>query len=327
MQYRPLGMTGIKVSAVSFGAGPVPALLTDPAAGERQHAAVRQALDAGVNWFDTAPTYGDGRSEAALGATLRALGAAGRVHVATKVRLAPERPDDIGGQVRESFTGSLRRLGLGRVTLLQLHNAVTTWRGDLPTSVTPDDVLGPGGVLEAFEALRRAGRVEHLGLTGMGDMAALRAVLDSGAFATVQVPYNLLIPRLRLTGSAGLTEMDDGKLMRTCAERGVGVIAIRVLAGGALALQPPSEHTLQTKFFPLALYDADRCRAEALAARLPDGMSLPEAAVRFVLARPAVATALVGFGGPEQVADAVRWAAAGPLPAGLAEQLVGTEPP
>jgi aryl-alcohol dehydrogenase-like predicted oxidoreductase len=320
MYRRPLGTTGIDVSAVAFGGGPVPALLTDPAPGDRPLAAIRRALDAGINWFDTAPTYGDGRSEMALGAALRALGVAGRVHVATKVRLRPERLDDIAGQVRGSFAGSLDRLGLERVTLLQLHNAVTTRRGDQPTSLTPDDVLGPGGVLEAFAGLRRSGRVEHLGLTALGDLLALQEVFRSGAFATAQVPYNLLGPRRLPTG-----EIDDGELVRACADHGVAVIAIRVLAGGALALQPPSEHTLRTKFFPLALYESDRRRAERLTAQLPPGMSLPEAAVRFVLGRPAVATALVGFGGPEQAADAARWAAAGPLPADVAARLVGTD--
>jgi aryl-alcohol dehydrogenase-like predicted oxidoreductase len=317
MQYRPLGPTGLRVSAVVFGAGPVPALLTDPDRGDRQRAALQQALAAGVNWFDTAATYGAGRSETALGAGLRALGATDRVHVATKVRLDPERLDDIPGQVRESVAGSLRRLGLERVTLLQLHNAITRERGALPTSVTPAAVLGPGGVREAFEDLRRDGLVEHVGITAIGDADALADVIGAGAFATAQVPYNLLTVSRSPGGG-----IDDGPIVRACAAVGVEVIAIRVLAGGALALRPPSAYTHTTKFLPLAIYDADRRRADRLAACLPAGVTLAEASVRFVLGRPAVATALVGFADPGEVADAARWAAAGPLPAELVDRLV-----
>jgi aryl-alcohol dehydrogenase-like predicted oxidoreductase len=315
MQYRPLGRTGLRVSAVAFGAGPVPALLTDPEQGDRQRAALEQALAAGVNWFDTAATYGAGRSETALGAGLRTLGAINRIHIATKVRLDPDRLDDIPGRVRESVAGSLQRLGLERVTLLQLHNAVTRERGTLPTSVTPADVLGD--VREMFEELRHEGLVEHVGLTAIGDADALSQVIATGAFATAQVPYNLLTVARSPDGG-----IDDGSVIRACAAAGVGVFAIRVLAGGALALRPPSAYTHTTKFFPLAVYDADRRRADRLAAALPAGLTLPEVAVRFALGRPAVAAALVGFGDPDEVTAAARWAAAGPLPADLVDRLV-----
>src|SRR4051794_35235710 len=100
MEYRPLGTTGLRISALSFGAGPVPALLTRPGQEDRQRQTIQQALDAGVNWFDTAATYGAGQSEAALGAALHTLGAAGQVHLATKVRLLPEHLEDIPTALR-----------------------------------------------------------------------------------------------------------------------------------------------------------------------------------------------------------------------------------
>ena len=99
MRQRPLGTTGLSVSAVAFGAGPVPALLTKPRQEARQRGAIRAALDAGINWFDTAATYGDGESERHLGAALHSLGTAERVHVATKVRLDLARGEDIVEQV------------------------------------------------------------------------------------------------------------------------------------------------------------------------------------------------------------------------------------
>src|SRR5687767_7265672 len=124
MLLRPLGNTGIRVSAVSSGCGPVSGLMTGEDRARRLET-VRTAIEAGVNWFDTAATYAAGRSETNLGEALRELGAADRVHVATKVRLMPEDLGSIASAVRRSFAESLRRLGLPRVALLQLHNSVT----------------------------------------------------------------------------------------------------------------------------------------------------------------------------------------------------------
>jgi aryl-alcohol dehydrogenase-like predicted oxidoreductase len=89
------------------------------------------------------------------------------------------------------------------------------------------------------------------------------------------------------------------------------------LAGGALAGNPPSPHTIKTPFFPLKLYERDLQRAEALKAHLPEGMSRQEAAVRFSLSHPGVSSAIVGFATPEQVSQAVGFASAGPLDAAV----------
>src|SRR6185295_5916352 len=131
MQTKELGSTGIQVSVVSFGAGPIPALLT---AGNSavQRTTVERALELGINWFDTAATYANGQSELNLGRTLHDLGAGENVHVATKVRLEGDDLSDIVGSVRRSLAGSLERLQLPCVSLLQLHNSVTFVAGALP---------------------------------------------------------------------------------------------------------------------------------------------------------------------------------------------------
>src|SRR5262245_60891222 len=124
MEYRPVGATGLRISAIAFGCGPVPALMTKAGQEDHQHETVCRAVASGVNWFDTAATYGDGQSESSLGAALAAAGAAGRVHVATKVRLQLDRPEPIGEQVHTSVAGSLARLRLPRVDVLQVHNSI-----------------------------------------------------------------------------------------------------------------------------------------------------------------------------------------------------------
>ncbi|MEQ2010308.1 MAG: aldo/keto reductase, partial [Limisphaerales bacterium] len=188
---RPLGDTGLTIPAIAFGAGPVSALMTDADARDRQLATVERAVSLGVDWFDTAATYGNGTSETSLGCALRELGASNTVRIGTKVRLAAEHLSDIPGAVRASVEGSLQRLGVKSIALLQLHNSITRQRGDQPTSITPGDVLRPGGVLEAFEQLRRKGLVQHLGLTGLGDEESLDEVLRTGDWATAQASLNL----------------------------------------------------------------------------------------------------------------------------------------
>lgn len=320
MNERTLGSTNIAVSAVAFGAGPVSQLLVGDAT-DVQRATIHRAVELGVNWFDTAATYGDGRSEENLGRMLAELGVQSRVRVATKVRILPERLDDVAAAARESLLASLRRLRLARVTLLQIHNSITARAGAQPTSITPAHVLAAGGLLEEMERLRAEGLVEHLGLTGLGEPAALAEVIDSGAFAAMQIPYNLLNPSAGRAMPEAFDQTDYGNLIDVCQRRKMGVFAIRVLAGGALAGRPPSPHTFKTPFFPVDLYRQDVARAAALARLLPPAMSREEAAVRFALSHPAIASAIIGFATPEEVDEAARFAAAGPLDASLLARL------
>jgi aryl-alcohol dehydrogenase-like predicted oxidoreductase len=208
------------------------------------------------------------------------------------------------------------------VTLLQLHNSITERRGDEPTSITPEDVLGPGGVLEAFNELRSQSQVRFLGLTGIGQPGAMRRVVESGAFATMQVPYNLLNPSAGHRVPSTFPEANYGNIIGDCGRRGMGVFAIRVFAGGALAGNPPSAHTLKTPFFPLALYERDRVRAAHLRVMLGPSRPLAIEAIRFALAHPHVSAAIVGFREPRQVDVAVTALQAGVLAQDAVRRLV-----
>ncbi len=223
MEYRNLGSSGVRVSAISFGAGPVSQLLT----GERkaaQRETVLAAIEQGVNWFDTAASYGDGQSEENLGRILSDLGAQEKVHVATKVRLMPNQLRAIGSHVRESVLASVRRLRLERIALLQVHNSITAEAGSQPTSLSPAHVLAAGGVLEELDRLKQRGLVERLGLTGLGEPAALVEVIESGAFDTLQIPYNLLNPSAGQPVGADFSEVDYGDLISSCAPAGWGYL-------------------------------------------------------------------------------------------------------
>jgi aryl-alcohol dehydrogenase-like predicted oxidoreductase len=305
MQFRRLGKTEIQVSAISFGAGPVSTLMVGESNQARQTAVIARARDAGINWFDTAATYGAGQSEVNLGCSLAELGVSEQVHLATKVRLVADDLRDIRSAVRRSVEGSLKRLRVPRVTLLQLHNSITARRDDEPTSLTPSDVLGSGGVLEPFQELRNEGITRDIGLTGIGQHAALREVILSGEFATLQVPYHLLNPSAGREMPPTFCDTDYGNVIADCAAMDMGVLAIRVMAGGALADNPPSPHTLKTPFFPLALYERDRERAKRLQTALGSSRPLSREAVRFALAHRQIHSALIGFGDVQQIDDAL----------------------
>src|SRR5207248_6366975 len=138
-----------------------------------------------------------------------------------------------------------------------------------------------------------AGLVSHLGLTGTGHPEAMRQVIRSGEFDTLQVPFNVLNPTAGAPGPPPDGETDYGNVVADCAAVGMGVFAIRVFAGGALLGQPPGPHTLKTPYFPLAVYQRDSERAGRLRA---GGLPPAELAVRFALSHPAVSSAIIGFG-------------------------------
>ena len=309
MRYRPLGKTGLSVSELSFGAGPVSGLMTGDSF-EDQKAVVARAIELGINWFDTAAGYGAGRSEENLGLVLESLRPQPPIHVATKVRLLLNGETDLRPLVVASVRESLRRLRLPRVTLLQVHNSITPHRGDEPTSITPDDVLGPHGMLAAMEDLRAEGLVDHFGLTGIGHPDSLRLVLQSKKFATIQAPFHLLNPSALIEMPPDFSETNYGGFLRDAHELGMGIFAIRVFAAGALLGAPPSAHTLKTPFFPLSLYERDVARAARLRETLDPPQSLQQVALRYVLSRPEISSAIIGFGAVEHVEEAVRFSIA-----------------
>src|SRR3981189_196810 len=188
MQLRVFGRTGMQLSVLGFGCGAVGGIMVrgDPADQERIAA---RAIAAGVNYFDTAVQYGDGESEKNLGRVLQKLKPA-NVIVGTKVRVPPGEFDRIADAVTVSLEGSLARLRLDRVDIFHLHNPITETGGGSALSVR--EVLND--VVPAFERLRQQGKIRFLGITALGDTAALRQVIDANAFDSAQVLYNMLNP-------------------------------------------------------------------------------------------------------------------------------------
>jgi len=286
-----------------------------------QERAVARAIEAGVNYFDTAVQYGDGESEKNLGRVLQALKPPGAV-VGTKVRLPAADTGRIGEAIARSLDASLARLRRDRVDIFHLHNSITASGGGPALSVR--QVLDE--VVPAFERLRQDGKLRFLGLTAVGDTAALHQVIDSGKFDSAQVVYNMLNPSAAMALPANYPAQDYGRLFDHTRAAGTGVIGIRVLAGGALsgsAARHPIASPPPAPIGSAMSYDADVARARRLEPLVTEGFAanLTEAATRFALSQPAIGTILVGIATPEQLEDALGAVEKGPLPAAALERL------
>jgi aryl-alcohol dehydrogenase-like predicted oxidoreductase len=305
MQYRTVGKTGVKISEIGFGCGNN-AVLMVKAPFEEQVKVVRRALDAGITFFDTAFAYGLGKSEENLGHVLKEVGA--NPVISTKIRLEADCVSDIKAATIRAVEEGLSRLDRARVDFVQLHTRVTVERGmGKRFSLTPGDVLGAGGVIEGFKAMRARGKVGFFGFSGLGDTQALHQLVDSGEFHGFQCYYNLLNPSAGHAVPKNFSAQDYGLILDRAAARGMGAFVIRVLASGALTGSPPaSGGSSGNTLSPGSDYPLDLARTEKVKAALGvAGKELTQAAIRFGLMNPHVSTTLVGFSNPTHVDEAV----------------------
>jgi len=319
METRIFGRTKMRLSVLGFGCGAVGGLMVRGDAADQERTVAR-ALDAGVNYFDTAVQYGDGQSEENLGRVLQRLKPAG-VFVGTKVRLPPGGAR-IADAVAASLDGSLKRLKRDHVDIFHLHNSITESGGGPALSVS--QVLDE--IVPAFENLRRQGKTRFLGLTAVGDTAALQRVIDSRAFDSAQVVYNMLNPSAAQALPPHDAGQDYGRLFEHTIAAGTGVIAIRVLAGGALsgsAARHPIASPPPEPIGSAPTYEGDIDAARRLMPLIAEGFaaSLTEAATRFAMSHAAVGTILVGMASPQQFDDALAAVEKGPLPPAALERL------
>ena len=311
MQKRKLGRTGLEVSVLGYGAGAVGGLFTKGRPPDQERAAAR-AIEAGINYFDTAALYGNGESERNLGRVLKALKA--QVIVGTKVRLSAEHRADVAKAIAQGMDDSLKRMGRDHVDLFQLHNPLVAKDGG--DNLAIDIALNE--VAPALEKLRRAGKTRFIGLSGVGETAALQRAIDSKLFDTIQVVYNALNPSAGGPMPKGAPGQDYGGLLDRAKAADMGTIIIRALAGGALAGTAERHPVAMQVVDPIGSapdFAADVARARQLEPLVREGAagSLTELAERFVIAHPAVSTMLVGYSTLDQLEAAIAAVNKGPL--------------
>ena len=323
MEKRRLGKTGLDVSLLGFGCGAVGGLMVGGTPADQERAVVR-ALELGINYFDTAAQYGNGRSEENLGRVLKALKP--DIYVGTKVRLPPTDPGQIGAGISKALEASLTRLQLDRVDLYQFHNAIvgSTASGNFAVESMLEEVV------PAFERLVQQGKIGHYGITAVGETASLLRVIDARAFATAQVSFNLLNPSPGAAVPKGFPAQDYSKLLAHTEAANMGAINIRVLAGGALSGSEERHALGSPPPDPIGSgrsYKTDVERAQRFIPLVREGHadSLIELALRYAIAHQAISTVLVGYSTLEQLEIAARSINQGPLSPGALARIAAIQ--
>jgi D-threo-aldose 1-dehydrogenase len=315
MKFRTFGRTGLQVSEVVFGGGWVGGVLIHQDDATKLKT-LRRAIDAGINWIDTAPGYGKGQSEQALGWLLKEIEAT--PYVSTKVMLDTAHLDDIPGQIERSAHESLKRLDRESVDLLQLHNPIGLEAAGNAVSVK--NVLGSGGVADALEQVRRQGLTAHIGITALGEAAACRQVIDSGRFDSAQVYYNVLNPSAGRSMPASWQGQDFANLIAACSAQQMGAMVIRVFAAGVLASD--TRHGREVVIARDSDLAIEEQRARAVFAVLGNSYGTrAQTALRFVLSNANISCAVIGLAEIAHLEEALAGAALGALPKAAMAQL------
>jgi aryl-alcohol dehydrogenase-like predicted oxidoreductase len=318
MKNRALGATGYDVSEIGFGGWGLGADMWRGVDDSEGRDALREAVDEGVTFFDTALAYGDGHSERLMGQVLREEIRDGRAVVATKVRpLNNEWPGDGNKSVAEIFPArhlsacteaSLRNLGVDALSLQQLHVWHDAWLNDPEWGASYDRMVG----------LKEEGKVLHWGIS-INDHApatALRALADP-IFETAQVIYNIY------------DRSADGALFALARQKPLGVIVRVPFDEGALTGRIRSDTVFPPGDWREQYFHGDRRadverRADALAKLLDDQVqTLPELALRFCLSSPEVSTVIPGMRRAAHVRFNVAASEKGPLSPRMLSRLEG----
>lgn len=310
MRYRKLGRTSLMVSEIGLGGGGIGHVwgeTTDEEIGETIALAMRE----GINFYDVAPSYGNGAAERNLGRALLEAPEHRGEHmlVATKVSLSEDDLADIPAAVERGIHESLERLRRERIDLFQLHNTITPERGHYRRSVTVSDAML---AVETLHRLKQDGLTRFVGITGMGVAASVREVMRASELDTVQCYYNLLNDSNARPLPAGASLHDHGQLLSLSAELGIGVIGIRNLAAGSLT------DSIDRTVVDDSLVALDYRRAESLRFLEGDGTPLSRWAARHALEQATISTVVPGVKNAAELADQI---AAVELPALSTEQL------
>jgi aryl-alcohol dehydrogenase-like predicted oxidoreductase len=309
MKYRKLGRTGFDVSDIGYGLWGMSGWSGSDDGQSLE--SLQLSVDAGCNFFDTAWAYGEGKSDGLLGDII-ARNPKKRLYAASKIPPANDKwpalpeykyadvfsPDHVlryADQIR-------KKLRTDSIDVLQFHVWDDSWT-DNPDFRSTVEKLKDGGWIRFF----------GLSLNRWEPENGIKA-LHTGLVDAVQVIYNIF------------DQAPEDELFPVCQELNVGVIARVPLDEGSLG----GKMTIETRFPKSdwrALYFGSENlgetikRVEALKKIVPQGMSLPEMSLRFVLSHPAVSATIIGMRKPEHVRENVAASDAGPLDAALLKEL------
>ena len=298
MEYIRLGTTGLKVSRICLGCMSFgqPGKRNEWVLDEAQSRPyIQRALEAGINFFDTANVYSNGMSEVVLGNALRDLADRDEVVIATKVRFPMGKgPNDSGlsrKHIMSAIDASLKRLGTDYVDLYQIHR----WDYETPIEET----------METLHDIVRAGKARYIGASAMFAWQFSKAQYTADLhgwtrFVSMQNHYNLIYRE------------DERELLPLCQDQGIGVIPFSPLARGVLARKPSKEgeETLryQSDLLAKSRYaQEDNLTTVGHVSEVAEAHGIPMAqvALAWMLAKPFVTAPIIGTTKPHHLDDAL----------------------
>ncbi len=298
MDYLRLGATGLKVSRICLGC----MTYGEPTRGAHSwtlpevesRPLIKQALELGINFFDTANVYSDGTSEEFLGRAIKDFAKREEVVIATKVHGRMRKDVNGAGLSRKAIMNeidaSLTRLGMDYVDLYQTHR----WDNETPIEET----------LEALHDVVKAGKARYIGASSMYAWQFSKALYLADKhgwtrFISMQDHYNLLYRE------------EEREMMRLCADQHIGVIPWSPLARGRLtrAWDEQTERTRTDEFgktLYISMIEADKKIVEAVASIANDkGVSRAQVALAWMLSKPVITAPIIGASKPNHLEDAV----------------------
>lgn len=292
MNYRKLGKTGFNVSEISLGTWQVGGKWGDPFSHDNADRILNEAVDAGINFIDTADVYGDGESEKAVGRLVRSRSE--RIYVATKCgrRLNPHINEAYQPATLRAFVDdSLRNMGLETLDLIQLH-------------CPPTEVYYRPEIFEEFDRLKQEGKIQNLGVSVEKVEEGLKAI-EFPNVTTVQIIFNMFRQR-------------PAELFFTEAQRrGVGIIVRVPLASGLLTGKFRNDTSFSAQdhrnfnregaafdkgeTFSGVDYETGLAAVDELRAVFPNDTNLAPDALRWILTFDAVSSIIPGASKPDQL--------------------------
>ena len=293
MQTRPLGASGLQLTTIGLGTWAIGGGDWKFGWGRQDEndavAAIHRAAELGINWVDTAPVYGAGKSEELVGRALRGMPADQRPLVATKLGRINQpdgsiQPDLSPESIRTECDASLKRLGVDAIDLYQMHWA------------EPDPDIEVAW--QTMDELRRAGKVRHIGVCNYS-AAQLKRIAKLAPVASLQPPYSMLRREV------------ERELLPYCGEQRIGVVAYSPMGKGLLTGKFSQEragslegndHRRNDPNFSQPRLAVHLELVEGLR-HIAAGRDAAQLAIAWVLRRPEVTSAIVGARSPRQIEE------------------------
>jgi D-threo-aldose 1-dehydrogenase len=285
---RPLGATGLQVTAIALGCaalGDMAETFAYAVSEERALATVRAALNSPIRFLDTAAAYGDGESERRIGLVLREMGGLPPDYVlATKGDRDLQTGEYSGVQFKRSIERSLRLLGLDRLPLVYLHD---------PEHTTFAAAMARGGPVDVLLEYKAQGIIDHVGVAG-GPIELMQQFVETGAFEAV-ITHN------RYT----LLNRTAEPLIELASQRGIPILNAAPYGSGLLAKGADAYPRYAYTDAPAELLDRARAMAEVCREY---GVPLPAAALQFSLRNEKIVSTIVGMTRPERLQQTLELA-------------------